>query len=104
MTFSSARRDELTSVCRPARHHAIEMTAQIRVDAGRDVERDHEAPVQPEQVDVGDRIAIYCPIVRPEPLLGERENLMPTLVADAPRRVDRRGGERHPRDDPGLCL
>src|SRR5947208_16020816 len=68
------------------------------------MQRVDKTPVQPEQVDVRDRVAVDGPFAGPKALVGEDEYFAPAVVAGAASRVDRRGDERHPGDDARLAL
>src|SRR5207237_5473395 len=83
---------------RRPRHHPVVMGRQAGELAGLGLHRIHKAPVEPKQMDVGDRIALECPLpaAQPQPALGDAEHLPPAFDADPASRVDRRGDERHP--------
>jgi hypothetical protein len=76
------------------------MSGEVGERVGMRAERADEAPIQPEQVNVGDRIArSNRPIAISEPFVGDLEHLDRTLAAGAPRRMHGRGDERHPGDN-----
>ena len=80
------------------------MRIEVRIGAAVRVQRIDKPPEQPEQVDIGDRIAIDGPLAAAKALFGEHEDLAPAIVAGAAGRVDRRGDKRHPRDDSGFAF
>src|SRR5215469_2675737 len=81
-----------------ARHHALVMRRQAGKVAGVRLHCIDKAPIKPEQMNVGDRIALDGPFPATQAPLGDVEYFTPPLGTDAPGRVDRRGDERHPRD------
>src|SRR5881227_2078755 len=85
-------------------YHAVVMPVKAGVGLARGVQRIDKPPEQPEQVDIGDRIAIDGPLAAAEALFGEPEDLAPAIVAGSAGRVDRRGDKRHPRDDPRFAI
>src|SRR5437763_8644351 len=89
---------------RRPRYHAVVMRIEVRIGAAVRVQRIDKPPEQPEQVDIGDRIAIDGPLAAAKALFGEPEDLAPAIVAGAAGRVDRRGDKRHPRIDSGFDL
>ena len=83
-------------------HHPRVVRVEIREGAWRGFERIEKPPIEPEQMNVGDRI-----------FLAERPSCAQAPVGDAiddlrmiepalPRRMQRRGDEGHPGDR--LCL
>src|SRR5271163_1641785 len=80
-----------------ARHHAFVMSRQAGEVGEVRLQRIYKAPIEPKQMDIGDRITPDCPFAPGQSLLGDAEHLSPAFGTDAPGRVDRRCDERHPR-------
>src|SRR5689334_19855944 len=68
------------------RHHAVVMRGEVGEEVGRFVAAD-KAPIEAEEVDVGDRVAADRPVAVAEPSLGEAPYGVGLVGRQAPCRV-----------------
>ena len=81
---------------RGPRHHALIVGGEIGERPRSGVEGMRKAPIQAEEMDIGDRVACERPIALAQSSIGKRKHGVGARDAEPARRVDRRRDERHP--------
>src|SRR4029077_17362763 len=77
-------------------HHSRVMRIEIRKRAGRGLQRIEKPPIEPEQMNVGDRAVRAERPCRAEAPVRDRIDLSRMIQALPARRMQRRCDERHP--------